>query len=57
MRVAMLTYSLRPRGGVVHALEISRALQRRGHEVRLFALGRAEEIFFRPPAVPHTIVR
>jgi len=53
----MLTYSLRPRGGVVHALEISEALARRGHEIELIALGPPGESFFRPPAVPSRIVR
>jgi glycosyltransferase-like protein len=53
----MLTYSLRPRGGVVHALEISHALARRGHEVELFALGPPGEGFFREPNVPWRIVR
>ena len=53
----MLTYSLRPRGGVVHALEISEALARRGHEVELFALGPSGEGFFREPNVPSRIVR
>jgi glycosyltransferase-like protein len=55
--VAMLTYSLRPRGGVVHALEVSEALSRRGHRVELFALGRPGERFFREPAVPAHVVR
>jgi glycosyltransferase-like protein len=55
--VAMLTYSLRPRGGVVHALEVSEALARRGHRVELFALGRPKERFFREPAVPSHVVR
>ncbi len=53
----MLTYSLRPRGGVVHALEISEALARRGHEVELIALGPPGETFFRAPSVPSRIVR
>lgn len=57
LRIAMLTYSLRPRGGVVHALEVSEALARRGHEVRLFALGQPGDEFFRAPAVASTIVR
>jgi len=33
LRIAMLTYSVRPRGGVVHAIEVSEALARRGHTV------------------------
>ena len=49
LRIAMLTYSVRPRGGVVHALEVSEALARRGHDVELMALGRAGERFFRDP--------
>ncbi len=57
LRVAMLTYSLRPRGGVVHALEVSEALARRGHRVELFALGRPGERFFRDPVVPAHVVR
>ena len=57
LRIAMLTYSVRPRGGVVHALEVSEALARRGHSVELFALGRPGERFFRAPAVPARIVR
>jgi glycosyltransferase-like protein len=57
LRIAMLTYSLRPRGGVVHALEVSEALARRGHEVELLALGRPGERFFREPEVPARIVR
>jgi glycosyltransferase-like protein len=57
LRIAMLTYSLRPRGGVVHALEISEALAHRGHEVELIALGPAGEGFFRAPSVPSRIVR
>jgi glycosyltransferase-like protein len=57
MRVAMLTYSLRPRGGVVHALEVAEALVRAGHEVELMSLGRPGEDFFRTPSVPARIVR
>lgn len=57
MRVAMLTYSLKPRGGVVHALEVAEALARRGHEVELMALGRPGEELFRPPGVPLSVVR
>jgi glycosyltransferase-like protein len=57
LRIAMLTYSLRPRGGVVHALEISDALAARGHEIELIALGPPGEGFFREPSVPSRIVR
>jgi glycosyltransferase-like protein len=57
MRIAMLTYSVKPRGGVVHALEVAEALARRGHDVELMALGRPGEELFRPTAVPLRIVR
>jgi glycosyltransferase-like protein len=57
LRIAMLTYSLRPRGGVVHAVEVAEALARRGHDVTLMALGRRGERFFRELAVPAEIVR
>jgi len=60
MRVAMLTYSLRPRGGVVHALCLAEALMKKGVDVRLFSLRRSDignesTSFFRPTAVPSTI--
>jgi glycosyltransferase-like protein len=55
--VAMLTYSVKPRGGVVHALAVAGALARRGHRVELFAVGRPGERFFRAPDVPASIVR
>ncbi|WP_053226130.1 MSMEG_0565 family glycosyltransferase [Solirubrobacter soli] len=57
MRIAMLTYSVKPRGGVVHAVEVAEALQRRGHEVELMALGRPGDAFFRDTPVPTRIVR
>jgi glycosyltransferase-like protein len=53
----MLTYSVKPRGGVVHALEVAEALARRGHDVELAALGRPGEELFRPAAVPLHVVR
>jgi Glycosyltransferase Family 4 len=57
LRVAMLTYSVKPRGGVVHALEVSEALARRGHDVGLAALARPDEELFRPTALPVRVVR
>jgi glycosyltransferase-like protein len=53
----MLTYSVKPRGGVVHALEVAEALARRGHGVELFALARRDEELFRPAGVPLNLVR
>jgi glycosyltransferase-like protein len=56
LRVAMLTYSVRPRGGVVHAIAVAEALAARGHAVGLFAVGPPGAEFFRAPAVPATVV-
>ena len=53
----MLTYSVKPRGGVVHALEVAEALARRGHEVELCALARHGEELFRDTDVPTWLVR
>jgi glycosyltransferase-like protein len=51
-RVALLTYSTKPRGGVVHTLALAEALASAGVDVHVFALGDA---FFRPVAVPYTL--
>lgn len=53
----MLTYSVRPRGGVVHAVEVSEALVRRGHHVEIVALGRPGDRLFRETDVPVRIIR
>ena len=57
LRIAMLTYSVKPRGGVVHALEVSEALARRGHHVEIAALARPGEALFRPTALTLRCVR
>jgi glycosyltransferase-like protein len=57
MKIAMLTYSVKPRGGVVHAVEVAEALARRGHEVELMALGRPGDALFRETPLPVRIVR
>ncbi len=49
MRIALLTYSSRPRGGVVHTLALAEALARDGDEVHVWTLARGgDEGFFRP---------
>lgn len=55
-RVALVTYSTRPRGGVVHTLELAHAMQQAGESVHIVALGDPDVGFFRPTAVPHTIL-
>ncbi|GIM90853.1 MSMEG_0565 family glycosyltransferase [Paractinoplanes toevensis] len=46
MRIALLTYSTRPRGGVVHTFALAEALAELGAEVTVWTLGRGE--LFRP---------
>lgn len=48
LRIAMLTHSTNPRGGVVHALELSEALHVQGQNVTLMAVDTAGKDFFRP---------
>ncbi|MTV25491.1 MSMEG_0565 family glycosyltransferase [Nitriliruptoraceae bacterium ZYF776] len=49
MHVALLTYSTRPRGGVVHTLELAEALAACGVTVTVVTLGRGgDTAFFRP---------
>ncbi|SNY66103.1 MSMEG_0565 family glycosyltransferase [Paractinoplanes atraurantiacus] len=57
MRIALLTYSTRPRGGVVHTLALAEALAALGHDVTVWTLGRGGG-FFRPvdPAVTLRVV-
>jgi glycosyltransferase-like protein len=48
LRIAMLTHSTNPRGGVVHALQLSEALTALGHDIVLHAPDSRGEGFFRP---------
>ncbi|MFZ8757398.1 MSMEG_0565 family glycosyltransferase [Microbacterium sp. HMH0099] len=49
MHIALLTYSTKPRGGVVHTLALAEALAARGNDVEVWTLGRgADTAFFRP---------
>jgi glycosyltransferase-like protein len=49
LRIAMLTHSTNPRGGVVHAMQLSEALTTLGHTVTLHAPDAKGEGFFRTP--------
>jgi glycosyltransferase-like protein len=51
MKVALLTYSTKPRGGVVHTLALAESLASLGAEVDVWTLGRGgDTAFFRPVA-------
>ena len=54
--IALLTYSVKPRGGVVHTVHLAEALHEAGYPVRVVALGDPAEGFFRPVRAPCTIV-
>lgn len=54
--VALVTYSTRPRGGVVHTLAVAEELHRAGAPVHVYALGDPNVGFFRPVEAPYTII-
>lgn len=47
LKIALLTHSVNPRGGVVHTLELGRALHAQGHQVTIFAPAVQGQNFFR----------
>ncbi|MGQ0794506.1 MAG: MSMEG_0565 family glycosyltransferase [Deltaproteobacteria bacterium] len=55
LKIALLTYSTKPRGGVVHTLNLAEQLSSLGHLVEVYALG-TEVGFFRPVAAPSTLI-
>lgn len=55
-RVALVTYSTKPRGGVVHTLALAEALTAARADVTVVALGDPDKGFFRSVAAPFTIV-
>jgi glycosyltransferase involved in cell wall biosynthesis len=60
MKVAMLTYSTRARGGVAHALKLAERLQSQGADVTLYSLSRSDDAsassgFYREVAVPYKV--
>lgn len=54
--IRILTYSTKPRGGVVHAMSLAEALAARGRAVELWALSIDGAGFFREPRVPTRLV-
>ncbi|MEM9507893.1 MAG: MSMEG_0565 family glycosyltransferase [Cyanobacteria bacterium P01_E01_bin.35] len=56
MRIALFTYSTKPRGGVIHTLELAEALQKEGHDVCVYALDKDRIGFHRPVNCPHKLV-
>jgi glycosyltransferase-like protein len=54
--VGLVTYSVKPRGGVVHTLALAEALHQAGYPVHVIALGDPAAGFFRPVRAPYTII-
>jgi glycosyltransferase-like protein len=52
MRIALFTYAMQPRGGVLHAVALGEALQDLGHSVVLHALDDGSGGFIRQPRCP-----
>ena len=57
LRIALLTHSVRPRGGVIHTLELADALVRRGHRVSVIASAEPGESLFRSTRFPVELIR
>ena len=55
-RVALVTYSTKPRGGVVHTLSLGEALHDAGLDVQVITLGEPGKGFYRPTRVPTHII-
>lgn len=55
-RVALVSYSTKPRGGVVHTLSLAEALAVEAMPVRVVSLGEPGHGFFRPVRAPYTLI-
>lgn len=55
-RIALVTYSVKPRGGVVHTLELAEALAATGADVTVVAMGPPDQGFYRAVDVPVEII-
>lgn len=47
LRIALFTYSTKPRGSVIHTLELAEALHRMGHQACVYALDKDGSGFYR----------
>ena len=55
LKIALFTYSTKPRGGVVHTLRLAEELARLKHEVHVYTLSTGNG-FYRHVDVPHTLI-
>ena len=56
LKIALFTYSTKPRGGVIHTLELAEALQAQGHQVCIYALDKDNIGFHRPLNCPGKLI-
>ena len=56
LSIALFTYSTKPRGGVIHTLELAEALQAEGQEVCIYALDKDNLGFHRPLNCPSKLI-
>ena len=56
LRIALLTYSTKPRGGVTHTINLAESLARLGHDVHVYALSTGKG-FPSEVGVPHTLIQ
>ena len=54
-KIALLTYSTKPRGGVAHTLSLAESLSELGQEVHVYALATGSD-FFREVNIPYTLI-
>ncbi|MFD5453911.1 MSMEG_0565 family glycosyltransferase, partial [Streptomyces olivaceus] len=52
MKIALISYSTKPRGGVVHTLALAEALAAAGQDVTVWTLGRGGDAGVLPPRDP-----
>ncbi|MBE9045129.1 MSMEG_0565 family glycosyltransferase [Pleurocapsales cyanobacterium LEGE 10410] len=56
LKIALFTYSTKPRGGVIHTIELAEALQAAGHQVCIYALDKDNLGFHRPLNCPSKLI-
>lgn len=55
LKIALFTYSTKPRGGVVHSLRLAEELELLGHKVHIFTISTGNG-FYRNVGIPHTLI-
>lgn len=56
LKIALLTYSTKPRGSVIHTLELAQALYKLGHQVCVYALDKDGKGFDYPLSCPYKLI-